>query len=333
MGSLVRLFLRPGCRGGILALAVLAWAGNAWALAREGVTEYSIPSDRARHSLLLDVVRAGARLVTAGERGHILYSDDDGRSWTQARVPTRQLLTALFFIDAQRGWAVGHDALILASQDGGATWALQHEDRAREAPLLDVWFLDAAHGFAAGAYGMLLETRDGGRSWSDIGTRLDNPDGYHLNAIAEVAGSGLFLVGEAGLMFRSADRGQRWQRVAQPYQGSLFGLLATGEPGGLLVFGLRGHLFRSDDFGDSWQRIELRLAQEPLRFGLSAGSRLADGTLIVVGQGGSLLISRDGGHSFSASTRPDRLPLSALAEAADGRLILVGQGGVHVVSP
>ncbi|MGB1141413.1 MAG: WD40/YVTN/BNR-like repeat-containing protein, partial [Halioglobus sp.] len=81
----------------------------------------------ASRSLLLDIATADQRLVVAGERGHILYSDDAGASWTQASVPTTQMLTGVHFINDTTGWAVGHDGLILASDDGGATWRVQRD--------------------------------------------------------------------------------------------------------------------------------------------------------------------------------------------------------------
>ena len=56
-------------------------------------TVYSIESAKAVESLLLDVAHAGARLVAVGDRGHILYSDDNGASWAQAKVPTRCFLS------------------------------------------------------------------------------------------------------------------------------------------------------------------------------------------------------------------------------------------------
>ena len=44
----------------------------------------------ALRSTLLDVASAGQRLVAVGERGHVLLSDDQGKTWRQARtVPTR----------------------------------------------------------------------------------------------------------------------------------------------------------------------------------------------------------------------------------------------------
>ncbi|WP_070886436.1 WD40/YVTN/BNR-like repeat-containing protein [Pseudomonas argentinensis] len=294
---------------------------------------FSVPSTRAVSSLLLDVAHAGKRLVAVGERGHVLYSDDDGANWTQAKVPTRQMLTAVYFVDEQHGWAVGHDALILASSDGGATWSKQFEDLQREAPLLDLWFRDAQHGFAIGAYGALLETSDGGASWDDVSDRLDNEDTYHLNAIAEVPDAGLFIVGEMGSLFRSTDEGQSWETLEGPYQGSLFGVIASGEPNGLLVFGLRGHLFRSTDAGETWQQVPLATASGgTLEFGLASAAALVDGSILVVGHGGSVLRSTDHGHSFSVFNRPDRVSLAGVTAGADGKLVLVGQGGVRLTT-
>jgi photosystem II stability/assembly factor-like uncharacterized protein len=319
---------------GVLSMLMLASAPLQARTATAETGVYSVESAKAQHSALLDVVSLGKRLVTVGDRGHILFSDDNGDTWTQAKVPTKQMLTAVFFIDETHGWAVGHDAQILASSDGGATWVKQFEDLEREAPLLDVWFKDRNKGFAVGAYGALLATTDGGVTWEDVSDRMDNEDAYHLNAIIEVKDSGLFVVGEQGAMFRSPDWGQTWETLESPYEGSLFGALSTGEPGALLVYGLRGHMFRSADFGSSWQLIPLKAAGNgALEFGLANGALLKDGSIVVVGHGGSVLRSIDKGHSFSVMNRPDRLSLAAVAMDNNGRLILVGQGGVHVSAP
>ena len=101
-----------------------------------------------------------------GERGHILISDDDGASWTQAKVPTRVLLTAVHMHDERTGWAVGHDAVILRTGDGGETWTMVHQAPDEELPLLDVWFRDERTGFAVG--GLRLLPRHRGRR-GDVG--------------------------------------------------------------------------------------------------------------------------------------------------------------------
>lgn len=315
-------------------LSVLMFTGAPLQAASDDGSHYSVASAKASHTLLLDVASLGKRLVTVGDRGHILYSDDNGASWVQAKVPTKQMLTAVFFIDDSHGWAVGHDAQILASTDGGTTWVKQFEDLEREAPLLDVWFKDRNNGYAVGAYGALLETTDGGANWEDVSDRMDNEDAYHLNAIVEVKDSGLFIVGEQGAMFRSADWGRTWETLEGPYEGSLFGALGTDEAGALLVYGLRGHLFRSADFGATWQAISLNTANNgPLEFGLADGNRLADGSIVVVGHGGTVLKSTDNGRTFNVTNRADRLSLAGVAAMENGNLILVGQGGVHAATP
>ncbi|CAD5109783.1 WD40/YVTN/BNR-like repeat-containing protein [Zestomonas carbonaria] len=297
---------------------------------------YAIESPKAARSLLLDVAHAGKRLVAVGERGHILYSDDDGKTWTQSKVPTRQMLTAVTFVNDKQGWAVGHDAQILVSQDGGATWTQQFSDIEREegSPFLDVLFTDENHGFVVGSYGALFTTADGGKNWEDSSDILDNPDGYHLNAIAQIKGSGLFIVGEMGSMFRSADDGETWETLTGPYEGSLFGVLGTQQPGVVLAYGLRGNLYRSEDFGSNWEKVEVESANgNELEYGLAGGSLLDDGSIVLVGHGGSVLKSTDDGRSFGLVNRSDRLSLSSVAASSNGTLILVGQAGAQLASP
>lgn len=315
-----------------LLLTMGFWADSAQAADAGDAPVWSTLSAKSDKGLLLDVTKAGARLVMVGERGHILYSDDQGKTWTQAKVPTRQLLTALTFVDDQHGWAVGHDAQILASSDGGATWSKQFEDLSRESPLLDVWFENPRHGLAIGAYGAMLETTDGGQHWQDVGDRLDNPDQLHLNGIARVKDAGLFIVGEQGTMYRSSDDGQTWERVASPYEGSFFGVIGTAQPNTLLAYGLRANLYRSSDFGATWQQIELQAARGPLEFGLASATLLDDGSLVLVGNGGTVLRSSDDGLTFSVFNRADRLALAGVSGLSDGNLILVGQGGAHYAS-
>ncbi len=297
----------------------------------EGVAApaYSIESAAASSGLLLDVTRAGKRLVAVGDRGHILYSDDEGKQWLQARVPTQQLLTAVYFVDDRYGWAVGHDALILATRDGGATWTRQFDDAERESPLLDVWFKDRNTGYAVGAYGALLETTNGGQDWQNINDRLDNEDGYHLNAISAVTDAGLFIVGEMGAMFRSTDWGLSWETLEGPYEGSLFGIVPSSKTDHLIIYGLRGHIFRSTDFGETWSETKVKTENGSLQFGLADGSLLANGDVMIVGHGGTVLRSANDGQSFTLFNRADRTSLAGVTSGEDGGLILVGQNGIH----
>ena len=202
------------------------------------------------------MARADGRLVAVGEWGHVLLSDDGGGSWRQAEsVPTRATLTAVTFADAKRGWAVGHDAVVIHTRDGGETWELQLQAPEEEVPLLTVWFQNAEHGLAAGAFALMIETTDGGKTWRRRPFTPNPDEDYHLNAIFRGPGDSLFIAAEFGSIYRSLDGGASWERLHPPYQGSFWGGLAVGEEA-FLVFGMRGHVFRSEDLGESWQELD-----------------------------------------------------------------------------
>ncbi|MGH8445872.1 MAG: WD40/YVTN/BNR-like repeat-containing protein, partial [Solimonas sp.] len=191
----------------------------------------------------LDIARAGERAVAVGDRGDIVVSDN-GRDWRQVESPVDAMLTRVFFLDAKRGWAVGHDGAIVHTEDGGLHWAVQHwvPDRG---PLYDVLFLDAQKGFAVGSYAVLLRTDDGGKNWNPVEADIRNT-GLHFNAITRLADGTLFIAGERGILARSADGGTSWTMLDSPYRGSMFGALPMGEHG-VLIYGLRGTIYAADD--------------------------------------------------------------------------------------
>lgn len=291
-----------------------------------------IAAATVRRLLLVDAARAGDRIVAVGDEGWILLSDDEGASWRRASSPQAPLLTAVDFVDANHGWAVGHDATILATSDGGETWTKQFSHVSAAGPLLDVLFLDAQRGIAVGAYASYYETGDGGRTWTK---RKIIPGDRHLNAIvrlpssASVAGlpasaSHLLIVGEAGTILSSSDAGGHWTSIASPYKGSLFGAVVAAD-GSVIAYGLRGKIFRSEDGGATWVAVE-----DASQATLMGGTRLADGTLVLAGSGGTVLASRDEGRTFAAigSSESARLYSSALA-GPRGEVLVFGDAGVR----
>lgn len=304
--------------GGVIAIACgLLWAAPA-------VADPAVIAPLATRSLLLDGVSLdGGRLVVVGERGHILYSDDHGDQWRQASVPTQATLTAVFFHNDKTGWAVGHDAVILLTRDGGKTWEKVFDAPEEERPLLDIWSPDGRNGVAIGAYGYFLETGDWGKTWQ---ARAIGDDDWHLNQIVSSGNNRVFIAAEAGVVYRSDDKGKNWKELPSPYEGSFFGVLPlTGDT--LLVFGLRGHLFRSEDAGETWTPVET--GTEAM---LNTGVHLPDGRVVVAGLAGTLLVSRDDARSFTLIQQPDRKGISTIIPVGGSHLVLVGDGGVRKIS-
>ena len=294
----------------------------------------------AVESLLLDGAAVGSRLVVVGERGHILVSADDGASWTQARVPTRVLLTAVHMHDERTGWAVGHDAVILRTGDGGETWTIVHQAPEEELPLLDVWFRDERAGFAVGAYGYFLATEDGGETWT---SRTISEDDFHLNALVPVVerspgsqrpqSQRIYIAAEAGVAYRSDDGGKTWRELTSPYAGSWFGGLALDEKQVFLT-GLRGHLFRSEDAGETWTQVP-----SGTHATLTGAVRLPSGSIVITGLEGSVLTSEDGGRKRvgpQAAVARGNLGRAAARRrrgAADRRVRCEASGRWRIVAP
>jgi photosystem II stability/assembly factor-like uncharacterized protein len=290
------------------------------------LSESAVMARLAPQSLLLDVARSGDRLLAVGERGHILVSSDGGQSWTQAKVPTRALLTGVYLHDDQLGWAVGHDSVVLRTRDGGVSWKRVHHAPENERPLLDVWFKDAERGLATSAYGELLVTSDGGDSW--VARSVRDGDDFHLNQLAAAADGTLYLAGEAGHLYRSDDGGETWVPLPSPYEGSFFGLLPLAE-GPVLAFGLRGRLFSSTDRGRTWTRIET--ATEAT---LLSAIQIGPGRFVIAGMEGTLVWGEGVSGPVRTEQRPDRHAIVALAPDPGRGLLLFGEGGVkHLELP
>jgi photosystem II stability/assembly factor-like uncharacterized protein len=325
---------------------VLAWIAAAAVAGTAGAAEAPRPAETARladHSLLIALATAGKRLVAVGDRGAIVFSDDRGDNWAQAKsVPSQALLTGVCFFDSTHGVAVGHDLVVLTTADAGSTWQLAHFDPAAQRPLLDVWCGAGGHAIAVGAYGTQLTSEDAGAHWSERkfaplpaptapGAKPAPPDpdaaadgGFHLNRITAASASRLYIAGEAGRLYRSDDAGFTWRQLASPYEGSFFGVLPMTDDV-LLAFGLRGSLYRSVNAGESWQKLDSgTLAM------LDGAARMGDSGVVIVGLGGVVLTSPDG-RSYSLDQQADHADLSAVLTLGDERLVTAGVAGARAI--
>lgn len=317
-------------------------------------TQIAAPSK----AVFIDLARAADRLIAVGERGLIVLSDDNGQSWRQVPVPVSVSLSAVFFVDAQRGWTVGHAGTVLATVDGGEHWEIQLsglqaakiELQAAQAeqvtatdaeatdarlqnaerliadgpdkPFLAVQFFDSRRGLVVGAYGMAFATKDGGANWHSLMGRIENPSLVHLYAIAE-KDNFCFLVGEQGYLARSVDYGQSFKQLKSPYEGSFF-TASMRDDGALLVGGLKGHAYLSSDDGESFQRIPVSSQAS-----FSSSARLADGTLLLANQAGGFFSSAASSRvALQSVGKPLGKPVSSLLEAADKSLITAGFAGL-----
>lgn len=300
--------------------------------------------------LVNGLAHSGARIVAAGELGHILVADGPEGPWREARVepPRGSTFTRAAFLDERTALAVGHDGWIVRSEDGGETWKEVAFDEQRPDPLLGIAGPFDGRLFAFGAFGLFMSSDDQGRTWqvsplaieggaaaaevdpdedpfANFG-KADSVADRHLNAMVRLSDGSLLLAGERGALLQSRDLGQTWRALDEIYAGSFFGALVL--PGDhVLVFGMRGNAFVSADLGKTWRKSET-----PGTVSLFGGTLLPGGEAVLVGDNNTVLVSRDRGATFTVASQAEHRGLAAsLAEVVTlpgGALLAAGDGGI-----
>jgi len=323
----------------------------------------AIQARLADQSLMLDVIEYEGGFVAVGERGHVLLSND-GRDWRQANaVPVRATLTRVTSF-GRRLWAVGHDAVILTSMDGGDNWTLQHFEPEAEEPLLDVLFITPSNGFAIGAYGRFMATSDAGESWSveRLADRVVSED-IDWATLALQQGDIETIPDE----FQDPDSGNPEDDVNKGCyefgECHLNAIARVGTAADLMIAAERGYGFRSTDRGATWEAFRFPYTgsmfglveqgpcmvafglrghiQKSCNFGqtwqsipneseatLMGGVLREDGVVVMVGAAATRISLAPDGTLTRAS---DQLgaDYAAVTLAEDGGLIVVGEDGVR----
>ena len=298
--------------------------------------EEAVKAPLAIESLLLDGAAAGSRLVVVGERGHILVSADGGASWSQAEVPTRALLTAVHMHDERTGWAVGHDAVILRTRDGGERWTTVHRAPEEELPLLDVWFRDERNGFAVGAYGYFLATADGGDTWT---ARAVSEDDFHLNALFPAGGEPTESpepelqrpesqatkppADEPGSSSQDAES-QRSESL-EPESKRPDSL--EPELRRLYIAAEAGVAYRSDDGGETWRALP-----SPYAGSWFGGLALDDEQVLLAGLRGHLFRSEDAGETWTQVPTDTNATLTGAVRLSSRAILVTGLEGALLTS-
>ncbi|NVJ50460.1 MAG: hypothetical protein HWE13_11320 [Gammaproteobacteria bacterium] len=307
----------------------LFWFGLVALLNSAAYAADSVIAAKADRSLLIDIAMLSEnRLVAVGERGHVLISEDKGKSWRQVITPASAMLTAVTFIDDQTGYAVGHQQVIMKTSDGGETWSLQYQeaDDLAYPALMDVWFRDGGWGVAIGAYGLILHTANGGQDWEPVDIEnLSDPDfglPHFYSLDFDGRNNRLYMAGELGFIAVSEDFGQTWQALESPYDGSFFNI-AVSRNGSLLAMGLRGHLFRSTDQGATWEEIETETTASINKMVSVKGAQI-----MFLAVDGIMLFSNDDGKSVTPIQYKERTGLMAGVLADLNDLVVVSEKGI-----
>jgi photosystem II stability/assembly factor-like uncharacterized protein len=213
-----------------------------------------------------------------GTVGSVATSTDGGATWRYQRQGVHgQMLNAVSFIDATRGWAAGEQfhpdmdpayktAVLLHTIDGGETWTGQSLGTPwsrSNISLLGITFLDDRDGWAVGAInddaardplagrGVAFHTSDGGATWQ---AHQFSQKVRPLHGLAAVGASSCWAVGPDDTLVFTSDGGATWveSTTGQVPDSWLVSVAFSDEKNGWC--GGDGALLRTADGGATWTK-------------------------------------------------------------------------------
>jgi photosystem II stability/assembly factor-like uncharacterized protein len=205
--------------------------------------------------------------------------------------------------------AGGELGSIVVSRDEGVHWQRAALAADRQALITQIAFApDGKTGMAVGHEGWILGTVDGGMSWSEL--HFDAKNGEPLMSVAMLSARVWVAVGAFGRALRTEDEGVSWAALD----------LATA--------GVEDKHLNSTDAGASWNKAEV-----PAPASFFDHAFTGDGRLLLVGQGGLIASSSDGGQHFSLARSGKRATLTGILLRPDGSGWLSSVDGLQAYPP
>lgn len=212
-----------------------------------------------RSILFIDSLRG----FVVGESGVILSTFDGGENWQVSRRAEQsdEVLHAIHFTDEKNGIATGYDRgfkppipVYLRTTNAGKTWEYD-QSLFGYGIMQKIDIPNGKNGFALNENG-LLKTSDGGSSWEPIQIGSQ----FTLRDFVVTTLDSVWVVGDAGTVYRTIDGGKSWEPEEVEWEGELrtvargvSSLVALGDSTALLraapIVGMGGGRIPTDTTG------------------------------------------------------------------------------------
>ena len=279
----------------------------------------------------------GTRTLKTWAVGHdatVLFKDGKN-SWQRQNVPAEVTanLNAIFFIDGEIGWAVGNDATILRTINGGTTWTQATPPAETTSHLHGVFFNDNLNGWVVGDHDLILATTDGGKSWKkqNATTTAANLHGVHF--INQKNG---WVVGSHAAILATNDGGEHWTKQNPPpgvsaHLRDVYFLFVNPDLVKGWAVGQNGVILLTTDGGKNWSIQASIIITEHLNAVHFTASGLFGW---VVGNNATLLNTRDGGVNWEkvSPLTPVTAHLNGLHLTTDTIGHIVGAGATILIN-
>ena len=205
---------------------------------------------------------------------------------------------------------LGH-ILIADSPDG--PWREAKVEPMRGSTFTRAAFVDDKTAFAVGHDGWIVRSADGGETWKEVAFSAERPD--PLLGIAGPYDGKLYAFGAFGLFLVSADQGQTWQPAELAIEGEGEQAAAPAVPA---EEDPNADPFANFSEGGSGGQADRHINQM---------ISVPDGSLLLVGERGLLLQSKDSGATWKKLESGYQGSFFGALAPAEGRLLVFGMRG------
>ena len=218
--------------------------------------------------------------------GLILHTIDGGKTWKRQRESAQQTSTEtkmsedgtcpyvggpagslmkIFFLNKEKGFAVGAKGTILRTMNSGLTWDDVSLDCMEILPeelmmngiisigLYDVFFMNEGSGWVVGDSGAVFHSEDGGKEWRLVNIGLLPP----LFSIAFKNENEGWAVGQNGFSLKTDDGGESWGKVVIDKECSFYSIRIHENYG--VIVGDQATIIVTRDGGNTWARVKTDL--------------------------------------------------------------------------
>lgn len=259
-------------------------------------------------------------------------------AWTKQRVNSFAWFQSVYFLNEQKGWIVGSRGTIMATQDGGETWAKLKSGT--DDTIRDVHFFDEQNGvllcerdrFQLGrnAPSYLMKTADGGAHWDAVEFgEQGSPVVVSLFFGKDKSG---WVVGEGGAVYTTPEGSSNWRKKAAPTVFAMMDGAFSSESGGCLVGG-GGTILFTEDGGQLWN-VSTVFGKSETKLNSVFFTDERNGW--TVGSQGKIFATTNGGKSWRPQVSPATADLldvhfvsntEGWAVGANGTLLRTQSGG------
>ncbi|HXD57944.1 MAG TPA: hypothetical protein VN606_08495 [Thermoleophilaceae bacterium] len=246
--------------------------------------------------------------------GKLYRTVDGGNTWNPVASGPFQ---AIWFADANAGYAVGDSNLLFTTVNGGANWTQQPLAGATPSTLRSINCVGATCLIGTAEGTRLIRTVDGGATGVDV-----SPSSRKVFAAAFASPTRAVAVGENGTTVVSNDAGATFSPVGGGIQGPFTRLSATS-PAVAFATGAHGSLAKTTDSGQSWNDVGVPTSAEVIDASFPTPT-----TGFALDDAGSLRKTLNGGASWAVlNTGTSSEPEAVFAIDAN-RILLIGPRGL-----